>query len=139
VKIFRSIDNIDYDRDKTETLADREDVLVGFEGQWVKLDLSDANYGPLAAQLRHLLSIGEPVKGQKKPQASRSHGRRSAEYYARLIRWTDEHKITKKDGTGRIAYAPSKPGGRNDYPDWLIRDYDHFTETGELPGYARAA
>jgi hypothetical protein len=61
-------------------------------------------------------------------QASRAHGRRTKAYYEDLVRFTDERGITKRDGSGRPAYAGVRPGSRNYYPDWLVRMYDEHLE-----------
>jgi hypothetical protein len=145
-KIIRTIDTIDFDRDKTENIAQHEDVLVGWRGKWVKVDLSHDNFTQLDAMLGNIMKIGDPVEDKKSGQArtpsgrkSIAHGgRRSKSYYEGLVRWCNEYDIRKKNGSGRMAYE-SHVEGRNDYPEWLITDYDRYVETGEMPEYVRAA
>jgi hypothetical protein len=142
-QIIRTIDTIDFERDKSENTAQHEGVLVGWRGQWVKLDLSHDHYTEYDQLLGHLMKIGDPVREgsvSSRPRGKREkkNDRRPKTYYDGLIRWADENRITKKDGSGRPAYTGTIEG-RNDYPEWLIKDYDRFLETGELPGYVQAA
>lgn len=128
--IFERYDDLDYARDKTKTLATHIGVVVGWEGRQVRLDLSDASYQALSDQFGPLMRAGEPAqqdrtrKSASSPAAARTgkSGRRPDAYYAGLVEWVKASGIVKKDGTGRLAYEGRN--GRNDYPDWLIRDYD---------------
>jgi hypothetical protein len=128
VIILERYDDLDYRRDKTKTLAVQYDVPVSWKGKSVTLDLSQQNYERLDALLTEMIQAGSPVRdgGQRTPEGTRSraHGRRENSYYDGLRAFTDERKITKRDGTGRPAYASAVNGKKFDYPDWLIRMYD---------------
>lgn len=138
-KIIKSVDTIDYARDETENNAQHEDVLVGWQGKWVKLDMSHAHFTEYDELLGHLLKIGQPVtkdETKRTPAGRRSiahGGRRSKAYYEGLVEYADRNRITKRDGTGRPAYAGLKPD-RNDYPGWLVREYDEYLAKQEASG-----
>jgi hypothetical protein len=135
-KVIRAIDTLDYKQDGAENLAQHEDVLVGWRGRWVKLDLSHEHFTAIDQMMSPLMTYGDPVEKEDKPKPGRTPkghksyahgGRRPAAYYEGLIEWVDANHITKKDGSGRPAYAGVREG-RHDYPDWLIRDYDAYLE-----------
>lgn len=124
--IIKTVDTIDYERDETETPAQHTGVLVGWQGKWVKLDMSHAHFTEFDEQLGHLLKIGEKAEqtsgGVVARKPRKQNNRRNRAYYAGLVEYADRNRISKKDGTGRPAYAGNN--GRNDYPDWLIKMYD---------------
>jgi hypothetical protein len=126
VKFIESYDDIDYARDKTKTPADHVGVPLTWKNKSVKLDLSDKNYRMLDELLGDVVKAAEPVVA-KTPAGRKSvahGGRRSNEYYTGLRGWVDRNRISKKDGSGRPAYEGIN--GKNDYPEWLIADYDAY-------------
>ena len=134
--ILERYDDIDYARDRTKTLAEHINVPLCWKGTEIPVDLSAANYERLselldpvvkAVKSRDLTADGRARKGKGKGK-KRAPGRRSNEYYAELRAWVDANEITKKNGTGKPAYASTDPD-RYDYPDWLIAEYDEYLET----------
>lgn len=129
MKFIESYDDLDYARDKTKTPADHVGVPLTWKNKAVRLDLSDKNYRMLDELLGDVTRAAEPVERKTTPagRKSQSHGgRRSAGYYEGLRAWTDKNRISKRDGSGRPAYAGNKPDqpNRRDYPEWLIEMYD---------------
>lgn len=134
MKFIEAYDDIDYARDKTKTVATYRDVPLTWKNKTVKLDLGDANYRMLDDLLGPLTKAAEPVKNLTPAgRKSVAHGgRRPAAYYEGLVEWVDRNRISKRDTSGRPAYAGSKPDGRNDYPDWLVKMYDeHLAGPGD--------
>lgn len=129
--VLEHYDDLDYARDKTKTIADYHDVPLTWKNKSVTLDLSADNYDRLSLLLDEAVKVGKSQAGSKPGRTpagrkSVAHGgRRSKAYYEGLVAWADANDITKRDGSGRPAYQGHLPG-RNDYPDWLIRDYDAY-------------
>ena len=133
--VLEHYDDLDWARDKTKTVADYHDVPLTWKNQAVTLDLSASNYQRLSELLdpavkagKHTTPTGRAGKGMAK---QRIRGRRTSAYYEGLVAWVDANHITKRDTSGRAAYAGTRPD-RNDYPDWLIVMYDeHLAATGQ--------
>lgn len=125
--VLERYDDLDYARDKTKTPADYHDVPLTWKNRSVTIDLSAANYERLNELLDPLIAAGKAASASGiKPgrPARQKGGRRPASYYEGLVSWADANGITKRDGSGRPAYEGRN--GRNDYPDWLVRDYDIY-------------
>ena len=129
MKKFQAYDDIDA-ANGHEVKAEHHDVELGWNGTVVTIDLSEANFRQLDNQLGHLLKLGTVVrKGKKKSEAKPvgpsvgRPGRRPKAYYDGLVAWVDANRITKKNGSGKLAYESSDPE-RNEYPEWLIKMYD---------------
>lgn len=114
--------------------------FVGLDGVWKVLDLTDEHDAELVALLERYMRAGltpdtppKPARRaagtQEKPRykSEQPHGRRTKAYYDGLTAYVDERKITKRDGSGRPAYAGSKDG-RKDFPTWLVEEYDAYLE-----------
>lgn len=133
--IMERYDDLDYARDKTKTLADHLDVPLTWKNKVVTLDLSEENYSRLSDMLDTVVKAGKAAETGKAPRTpagrkSAAHGRRTAAYYESLRKFTDDNRISKRDGSGRPAYEGQN--GRNDYPDWLIVMYDeHLAKTSQ--------
>jgi hypothetical protein len=133
----------DLDRvEKQEPRTPASDIRhISVDGTWFELDLTADHASEFDRAVLRYVNAGVKMDGPPKKKAraakpapkNNGHGgRRPSDYYEGLIAWTDANSITKRDGSGRPAYAGVREG-RNDYPDWLIRDYDAYLETAE-PG-----
>ena len=123
------------DLDRVEKQEDRNPASytrhISVDGTWFELDLTTEHASEFDRVVGRYVNAGVKTDGPpKKPgrtpsgRKSVAHGgRRSKAYYDGLVAWVDANRISKKDGTGRPAYAGNKPG-KNDYPDWLIKMYD---------------
>lgn len=126
--ILERYDDLDYARDKTKTLTDYHDVPLTWKNKAVRLDLSASNYQRLSELLDPAVEAGtatEDTRAARGRAKQRIPGRRTAAYYAGLVAWVDANDIRKKKNSGKMAYESSRPD-RNDYPDWLIADYDEY-------------
>ena len=134
--VLERYDDLDWARDKTKTLADYHDVPLTWKNKDVTLDLSEDNYSRLSDMLDVVVKAGKAKEttatGRAKSgyRKERQRGRRTDDYYTGLRAWADANRISKRDTSGRPAYAGKN--GRHDYPDWLIVMYDeHLAKSSQ--------
>jgi hypothetical protein len=121
---YDDLDRLEKDQ-RNEAHATRH---ISVDGTWYELDLTNEHAIEFDRAVSRYVNAGVRTDGPPRPPArnpTRAHGRRTDAYYADLVAYVDERKITKRDKTGRPAYAGAREG-RNDYPDWLVREYDEY-------------
>ena len=124
VRVF-AFDDLEFARTGDKTVeAERISVPLAFDGKSVVLDLTNANYGKLAAQLREWLGAGNTpaASGAATPGAKR--GRKPNAYYLGLQAYA-EHKGVKlkQDSAGKFVY-----------PDALRAEYEQSLIDAGKPG-----
>lgn len=115
---------------------------ISVDGTWYELDLTSDHAIEFDRVVRRYVSAGvlmdaPPKPSARQPRKSQGHGgRRNGAYYEGLVAWVDENRIIKRDGSGRPAYEGRN--GRNDYPEWLITEYDaHLARQGTPASHVR--
>lgn len=115
---------------RTPATADRH---LGWEGKWYLLDLTDEHDAELCAMIKRYVEAGQQADQpklrrsgvrQSTYRSDQPHGRRTKRYYDDLTVYVDERGLTKRDGSGRPAYAGKD--GSKDFPNWLVEEYDAY-------------
>ena len=105
--IVRAFDNLDKTESEIDTPATKEDILIGWRGKWVTLDLTDAHFAEAEEFIGRYIAAGEtPERTDLAPRKRQSYriAPGAREFYKGMRDWADEVGRTYTTSTGKTYY-----------------------------------